>query len=67
MKNNHPEMFKYFPLCYICIPDILLYNRLSFENGFYNEPITGYSSTEVNYHFDNLYNILKAESWKNSK
>jgi len=64
IKNNHSDMFEYFTFCYICIPDTLLYNRFSFENGFYNEPIISFPNIEVNYHIDNMINVFKAESWK---
>jgi Holliday junction resolvase len=67
IKNHHPEMYEYIFCCYICLPDILLYNRFSFEDGFYNEPITGYSTTEVNYHVDNMINVLRALSYKDFK
>ena len=66
------ELYEYFKIvsekindeCFIYIPDVLLYDHFSFDNGFYKKTELSFYEKEIKYHIEASKNIKNPKSIK---
>jgi Holliday junction resolvase len=67
VKEKYSEIKEKIEVCFICIPEVLLYDHLSFDEGFYKEPDLNFYEFEIQYHIEKAKEIRNpnAVRWAN--